>query len=152
METLFEAIKDKYDSKTLSSNAFPEIRGLHTWVTIVRNKGNNKWWLCYKCAKQCSDDNDNLSISKLTFTKKLWISSSVFVLAHSAKTNSSFLLSVLVACLSGFLKISADLKTKSLKHSRPQNSYIRSNRDCREELVKHGSAGQLIFEQNIRHS
>ena len=44
----------------------------------------------------------------------------VFLLAHSAKTNSLFPLSVSVACLSGFLKNTADLKTESLKHSRPQ--------------------------------
>ena len=68
-------LKDRYDPKTLSSNAFLEIRGWHTWVTIVSNKENDKWWKCYKGAKHCSDDNDNLSISKLTFTKKLWISS-----------------------------------------------------------------------------
>ena len=39
------------------------------------------------------------------------------------KTNSSFPLSASVVWMSGLVKIKADLEAKSLKHSRPQNSY-----------------------------
>ena len=74
-------------------------------------------------------------------------------LACSFSKNEQFVSAQCVGRMyAGFLKITADLKTKSLKHSRPQNSYIRNNRDWREELLKHGSARQLLFEQNIRYS
>ena len=66
-------------------------------------------------------------------------------LARSFSKNEQFVSAQCVGRMSGFLKITADLKTESLKHSRPQNSYIRNNRDWRKEMVKHGFARQLFF-------